>query len=172
MRRLGGGREDGTLMRWWRRVSSVLPHFFPESCYALQVSSLARGPHATDPLPTAGTESGGHGPTHQAGQPVLSLIKSLAPAFPPDAVPFLLAAGGIAGSASLPPAFCAGASAVVCGTVLSATSESLLPPKQKELLIAASLDSSIRSGSWDIARDGKNHWPEGVDGRALRNSVF
>ncbi|GAA5974617.1 hypothetical protein JCM11641_007026 [Rhodosporidiobolus odoratus] len=125
-----------------------------------------------DAVVAQGTESGGHGPTHQAGQPVLSLIKSLAPAFPPDAAPFLLAAGGIAASASLPPAFSAGASAVVCGTVLSATSESLLPSKQKELLTAASLDSSIRSGSWDIARDGKNHWPEGVDGRALRNSVF
>lgn len=55
------------------------------------------------------------------------------------------------------------------GTALCVASESLLPQKQKELLVRTNTaDATDRGLAWDLAR-GTNGWPAGVDGRAVRN---
>jgi NAD(P)H-dependent flavin oxidoreductase YrpB (nitropropane dioxygenase family) len=124
---------------------------------------------AHSPLP-AGTEAGGHGPTFDNGLPLSDLLTRLSPLYPSTAPPFLLAAGGLSSSSTISTALALGAAAVVPGTALCAASESLLPQSQKEhLVLTDSAAKTARGIKWDIARDGANHWPEGVDGRAVSN---
>ncbi|GAA5837680.1 hypothetical protein JCM11251_002294 [Rhodosporidiobolus azoricus] len=122
-----------------------------------------------DAVVAQGTESGGHGPTSEAGSPLLPLLKSLAPLYPADSSPFLLAAGGLSSPSAISTALSSGASAAVVGTSFEVAEESLLPQPQKEFLVASTGGSTSRGIRWDIARDGANTWPEGVDGRALTN---
>ncbi|GAA5954386.1 hypothetical protein JCM10213_005367 [Rhodosporidiobolus nylandii] len=123
-----------------------------------------------DAVVAQGTEAGGHGPTYASGSPLLPLLRSLSPLYPPVSPPFLLAAGGLASPASISSALSSGASGAVIGTALEVALESLLPPAQKDLLVRAkSAEETDRGIKWDIARDGRNVWPGGVDGRALRN---
>jgi nitronate monooxygenase len=158
--------EMGKEVREWE-VDAVVAQgafFFPSFlCFFPPLMSLTN-------LPLVGTEAGGHGPTYEVGLPLHDLITRLSPLYPSASPPFLLAAGGIASPSTVTAALSSGAAAVVCGTALSAAAESLLPQPQKEnLLRVDSGDKTTKSLNWDIARDGKNYWPGGVDGRAVKN---
>ncbi|GAA6017428.1 hypothetical protein JCM10207_005630 [Rhodosporidiobolus poonsookiae] len=122
-----------------------------------------------DAVIAQGTEAGGHGATLSAGAPLLSLLRALSPLYSNTAPPFLLGAGGLSSPTSITAAFSFGAAAVVTGTALEVASESRLPAAQKALLVAAEGDATLKGAVFDLARDGRNRWPEGVHGRALRN---
>lgn len=126
---------------------------------------------APHPLFPVGTESGGHGPSEAIGLPLADLLARLSPIYPSTTPPFLLAAGGIASPSSVISSLSLGAAAVISGTALCAASEALLPPLQKGNLVRAEMTGgkTTRGVKWDVARDGENYWPEGVDGRAIRN---
>ncbi|GAA5884283.1 hypothetical protein JCM6882_002209 [Rhodosporidiobolus microsporus] len=141
----------------------------------VQVQTVEMGTRArewdVDAVVVQGTESGGHGPTYEDGAPLSTLLSSLSPLYPFTSSPFLLAAGGLSSSSSIFSALSSGgAAAAVVGTAFEVASESLLPPGQKDLLVAASsAEATSRGIKWDIARDGANTWPKGVDGRAITN---
>lgn len=120
----------------------------------------------------AGTESGGHGPTHTTGSPLHTLLTSLAPHFAPSSPPFLLAAGGLSAPSSIHSALSLSpaVAGIVPGTVLSVATSSLLPVAQKELLVrtADGEGGTTRGLRWDEAR-GTNGWPGWCDGRGVRN---
>ncbi|GAA6017425.1 hypothetical protein JCM10207_005629 [Rhodosporidiobolus poonsookiae] len=120
-----------------------------------------------DAVIVQGTEAGGHGPTTKAGAPLLTLLRALSPIYSNTSPPFLLGAGGLCSPSSVSAAFSAGAAAVVLGTALQVADESLLKRAQKELLVQAREGETVKSGVFDLARDGRNRWPEGVDGRGL-----
>ncbi|GAA5822172.1 hypothetical protein JCM3770_005073 [Rhodotorula araucariae] len=122
-----------------------------------------------DAVVIQGTEAGGHGPSFAYGEPLPSLVSSLGAHLPSTTAPFLLAAGGIASASATSRLLSAGLAGVVPGTALSVATESLLPQAQKELLVRASdEDATARGMKWDEAR-GTLGWPQGMDGRALRN---
>jgi nitronate monooxygenase len=62
------------------------------------------------------------------------------------------------------------ASGAVMGTRFLLTPESLYTDAQRQALVAAKSGSTIRTMAFDRAR-GTLGWPDGVDGRALRNST-
>ncbi|TNY17027.1 2-nitropropane dioxygenase [Rhodotorula diobovata] len=135
-----------------------------------EVAKEALGWDGVDAIVLQGTESGGHGPSHSHGAPLSSLAATLSTHVPnPTSPPFVLGAGGLSSptsiSAALAPGILAG---VVPGTALCVAHEATLPHAQKELLVRASGAESVRGMSWDEAR-GTLGWPEGVDGRAIRN---
>lgn len=121
-----------------------------------------------------GTEAGGHGADFQHGRPLAQLLDEVLPLRPsPDARPLVLAAGGISSPSAVSRQLAReGVAAVVCGTSFSVASESTLSDSQKDLLVRAEDGESgtARSGRWDVAR-GTTGWPEGVDGRGLRDAV-
>ncbi|GAA5839972.1 hypothetical protein JCM9279_005225 [Rhodotorula babjevae] len=125
-----------------------------------------------DAVVLQGTESGGHGPAHEFGAPLSSLASSLASHIPnPASPPFVLGAGGLSSSSSIASALAPGILAgVVPGTALCVADEALLPHAQKEVLVRSSTSESVRGMSWDEAR-GTLGWPEGVDGRGIRNKT-
>ncbi|CEQ41097.1 SPOSA6832_02786 [Sporobolomyces salmonicolor] len=117
----------------------------------------------------AGTDAGGHGPSLDAGKPLFTLLSRLAPHFPSASPPFLLAAGGLSSPALVSHALTIGAAACVSGTSLQVAKESLLPQKQKDLVVRTEGGQATERGlTWDRAR-GTVGWPDWVNGRAIKN---
>jgi nitronate monooxygenase len=87
----------------------------------------------------------------------------------PDSPP-LLAAGGLADGNHTASVLALGAAGAVFGTRFLLSDESLYTTVQKTTLLNAIGDSTIRTVAFDQAR-GTLGWPEGIDGRALRNSM-
>lgn len=114
-----------------------------------------------------GSESGGHGFSNAA--PTASLVLKALPLARAAGIP-LLAAGGLATGAHVASILALGASGAVLGTRFLLTPESLYTDKQRQALLDASDSSTVRTMAFDVAR-GTLGWPEGVDGRALRNST-
>ncbi|KAJ7173849.1 2-nitropropane dioxygenase [Mycena filopes] len=112
-----------------------------------------------------GVESGGHGASHAL--PLLNLLPSILAAVPVDSPP-ILAAGGLVNGGHLAAVLTLGASGAVLGTRFLLASASLYSDAQREALIGASSEMSVRSMAWDYAR-GTLGWPAGIDGRGLRN---
>lgn len=120
-----------------------------------------------------GTEAGGHGPSHDLGQPLDELLASVSPHYPPSTPPFLLAAGGLSSSCSISSILSKfpSVSGVVTGTAFTVSTESLWSNPQKELVIRTkSGEETDRGLEWDQVRNAMG-WPEGVDGRAIRNKT-
>jgi len=88
----------------------------------------------------------------------------------PPAGPLLLAAGGLSSGAHVASLLALGASGVVLGTRFLLSPESLYTDAQREALLRAKNNSTVRTMAFDHAR-GSLDWPEGVDGRALRNAT-
>jgi len=88
---------------------------------------------------------------------------------PPDRPP-ILAAGGLANGGHLAAVLTLGADGAVFGTRFLLAYESLYSPIQREALVAANSEASVRSMAWDHARETLG-WPAGVDGRGLRNNT-
>ncbi|RDB20877.1 Nitronate monooxygenase [Hypsizygus marmoreus] len=114
-----------------------------------------------------GTEAGGHGSS--SGSTLLTLIPEILAVLPKDGPP-VLAAGGIANGAQIASLLTLGASGVVLGTRFLLSPESLYSNTQRQAIITARTASSVRTMAFDHARNTLG-WPEGIDGRALRNST-
>ncbi|KAG2138851.1 hypothetical protein BD769DRAFT_1433344 [Suillus cothurnatus] len=100
-----------------------------------------------DVLVAQGSESGGHG--YSAAPPLLTLVPSILAVLDKDGPP---------------------SSGVVLGTRFLVTKESFYNEAQKNVLITASGNMTVRTTAFDRAR-GTLDWPEGVDGRAVYNKT-
>ncbi|KZT34897.1 2-nitropropane dioxygenase [Sistotremastrum suecicum HHB10207 ss-3] len=120
-----------------------------------------------DLLVAQGIESGGHGGAY--APPLLSLVPGILTALPNG--PPVLAAGGLATGSHLASMLALGAEGVVYGTRFLLTDESFYNHVQKQALLEASSTSTVRTKIFDEVR-GTTSWPDGVDGRALRNMTI
>lgn len=141
----------GKLMSWWCKV-----HHYHSTAV---ISDLG--------IYNLGNESGGHG--FASAAPTASLVLKALPFSRAAGIP-LLAAGGLATGAHVASILALGASGAVLGTRFLLTPESLYTDRQRQALLDATDSSTVRTMAFDIAR-GTLGWPEGVDGRALRNST-
>lgn len=121
-----------------------------------------------------GIEAGGHG--NRSSPPLSTLLPVIAKSLPtykplfPSTRPLLLGAGGLSTGSHLTSLLSLGADGAVFGTRFLATEESLFGPLQKQVVIGASAEDSVRSMAFDEARNTLD-WPEGVDGRGVWNST-
>ncbi|KAG1869586.1 2-nitropropane dioxygenase [Suillus subluteus] len=120
-----------------------------------------------DVLVAQGSESGGHG--YSAAPPLLTLVPSILGVLHKDGPP-LLAAGGLSTGSHVAALLALGVSGVVLGTRFLMTKESLYNEAQKNVLVMASSNATVRTMAFDRAR-GTMEWPEGVDGRAIYNKT-
>ncbi|KAG8220867.1 2-nitropropane dioxygenase [Butyriboletus roseoflavus] len=138
----------------------------------VQVSSVEEALVASDEwnvdvLVAQGNESGGHG--CGSAPPLFTLVSSIIAALPKDGPP-LLAAGGLVNGSQVASLLVLGAAGAVLGTRFLMTPESLYSDAQKEALVAAKSDMTVRTMAFDRAR-GTLDWPAGVDGRGLYNNT-
>ncbi|PSR73800.1 hypothetical protein PHLCEN_2v10370 [Hermanssonia centrifuga] len=138
----------------------------------VQVNSLAEALVAvnewkTDVLIAQGIESGGHGGGYAPS--VFSLVSSILAALPKHGPP-LLAAGGLATGAQVASFLTLGAAGAALGTRFLLTPDSLYSVPQKAALLAADSNSTVRTLAFDRARNTLG-WPQGIDGRGLRNEI-
>ncbi|KAG6891617.1 hypothetical protein C0992_002656 [Termitomyces sp. T32_za158] len=114
-----------------------------------------------------GIEAGGHGSS--SAPSLLTLLSEILSAIPKDGPP-ILGAGGIVNGSQLASLLVLGASGAVLGTRFLLSPESLYLESQRQALISAPEGSSVRTMAFDYARNTLG-WPEGIDGRGLRNST-
>jgi nitronate monooxygenase len=88
----------------------------------------------------------------------------------PGTEPILLGAGGLSNGEHLVSCLSLGASGAVYGTRFLLTPESCYPDERKQVLLHAKEGSTVRSMAFDEARNTLD-WPEGVDGRGIRNAT-
>ncbi|SNX82923.1 uncharacterized protein MEPE_01629 [Melanopsichium pennsylvanicum] len=126
-----------------------------------------------DVLVVQGCEAGGHG--HSQAPPlsallsdVLNQLSSLTPNNNSHTIPPVLGAGGLCDGKSLASLLAAGCDGGVFGTRFVLTHESTYSQLQKEELVKAKSSATLRTFAFDDAR-GTLGWPQGTDGRGLRN---
>lgn len=126
-----------------------------------------------DVLIVQGCEAGGHG--HSEAPPLSALLSdvfrqlpSLRPNNGTGTTPPVLGAGGLADGKSLASLLAAGCAGAVYGTRFVMTPESTYSDIQKTALTAAKSSETLRTFAFDDAR-GTLGWPQGTDGRGLRN---
>lgn len=110
-----------------------------------------------------GGEGGGHGLNEVATLPLLQAVLDRVG----DRVP-VVAAGGIGGPRGLAAVLAAGAASAWVGTALLACEEAAGSDDAKERVLAADETATVYTTAFDRALG--LPWPEGVGGRALRNS--
>ena len=116
-----------------------------------------------------GNEAGGHGVAKSLPLLILfPLISEVLIAATDGHPPPLVGAGGLAIGTQIASLLTLGVSGVVLGTRFLLSPESLYSDSQRQALIAADSSNSVRTMAFDHARNTLG-WPEGVDGRALRN---
>lgn len=117
-----------------------------------------------------GAESGGHGAS--SAPSLLNFITDVLalPCMQRPTSPLLLGAGGMAIGDHIAAVLALGASGAVLGTRFLLTPESLYSNAQKQVLVSATSTDTIRTMAFDNAR-GTLGWPQGIDGRAIRNSA-
>ncbi|KAJ3786520.1 2-nitropropane dioxygenase [Lentinula aff. detonsa] len=163
------GNDLGKWIRYVRENSSGRsPLIF------VQVNSLEEAVYAVENLEAdiivaQGIESGGHGGSY--APPLFDLLKSiLEHPFGSSPRPIVLAAGGLANGADIALQLTLGAAGAVMGTRFLLSPESKYTDAQREALIAANTEDTVRTVAFDHAR-GTIDWPEGIDGRGLRNDT-
>lgn len=140
----------------------------------VQVNSVKEAVYFVDELKVdvivaQGIESGGHG--HGSAPPLSDLLQSILARFSDSPQkPIILAAGGLANGRDIASQLAHGASGAVMGTRFLLTPESKYTDAQRKTLIAARSEDTVRTMAFDYAR-GTIDWPEGVDGRGLRNDT-
>jgi len=116
-----------------------------------------------------GNEAGGHGVAKSLSLFTLfPLISEALIAATDGHPPPLVGAGGLAIGTQIASLLTLGVSGVVLGTRFLLSPESLYTDSQRQALIAADSSDSVRTMAFDYVRNILG-WPEGVDGRALRN---
>ncbi|KAF8931260.1 2-nitropropane dioxygenase [Dissophora ornata] len=130
-----------------------------------------------DVIVLQGTESGGHGA--QRVVPLMTLVPEVAQALQERAstpgsglaMPAVLAAGGISNAAQVRAVQAMGASGVVIGTGFMPTNESHGPQIAKDRLLQTGDggENTVRTRIFDELRE--FDWPQGYDGRVVRNLV-
>lgn len=132
-----------------------------------QVQTKAEAIQATgcgaDVIVAQGQDSGGHG---RSGRGTIGLVPAIVDAVNPLPV---VAAGGIADGRGLAAALMLGAAGVTLGTRLLAATEAICDPTAADLLVTRGGDDTTRTQAFDVIRGPA--WPDGCDGRALRNSI-
>lgn len=116
-----------------------------------------------DVIVAQGQDSGGHG---RSGRGTIGLVPAIVDAVAPLPV---VAAGGIADGRGLAAALMLGAAGITLGTRLLATTEAICDPTAAELLVSRGGDDTTRTEAFDAIRGPA--WPDGYDGRALRNDI-
>lgn len=130
-------------------------------------AELAVDACGADVLVVQGHEAGGHG--QGTAPPRDVLLQSVLQARTTWArQPPVVSAGGLSDGASIAAQIVLGADAVMLGTRFLLTPEALYSDDQKQLLLQAHGDDTVRSMAFDDAR-GTTEWPAGVDGRGLRS---
>jgi nitronate monooxygenase len=136
---------------------------------ALEVAQSAK----PDVLVMQGSDAGGHGFEKSAG--IVSLVPETIDALAGVGYSHLpiLAAGGIADGRGVVAALSLGASGVVMGTRFLGSSECVVHPRYREVILNArdGGQATIRAKVFDELR-GPNIWPEPYDGRAIRNESW
>ncbi len=145
-------------------VNSVKSAGIPLIC---QVQTAAQAvevkAQGADVIVAQGTEAGGHG----ADQPLLSLLPEVLDIAGDTPV---VAAGGLVDGQSVANVISLGAQGALMGTRFYATEESLGADAQKQRIVEASSDETVRTRVFDYAR-GFN-WPQPYTGRALGNAFY
>lgn len=128
---------------------------------AAEAEAAARA--GVDVVVARGGEGGGHGLNAVATLPLLQAVLDRVG----DRVP-VVAAGGIGGPRGLAAVLAAGAAGAWVGTALLACEEATGSEDAKERVLAADETATVYTTAFDRALG--LPWPEGVGGRALRNS--
>ncbi|EDR05531.1 uncharacterized protein LACBIDRAFT_191118 [Laccaria bicolor S238N-H82] len=134
---------------------------------SVEQASVAVNEWCADVIIVQGVEAGGHGASQ--GLPLLTLLPLVTAAIGPNGPP-ILGAGGLVNGAHAAALLTLGASGVVLGTRLLLSPESLYTDAQRRALIEADSSLSVRTMAFDYARNTLG-WPQGVDGRGLRNAT-
>ncbi|KAF8661282.1 hypothetical protein AX16_001382 [Volvariella volvacea WC 439] len=132
---------------------------------SLEEASVALNTWKADVIVAQGNESGGHGSS--TAPPLLTLVPAILALTPRDGPP-ILGAGGLANGSQIASVLSLGAAGVVLGTRFLLSPESRYTKAQMQAIIDANLGSTVRTMAFDHAR-GTLGWPDGIDGRALRN---
>ncbi|KAJ7088219.1 2-nitropropane dioxygenase [Mycena crocata] len=124
--------------------------------------------NGVDAVVVQGIEAGGHGRGN--APPLFSLLPAVLREIKTGG-PLILAAGGITTGSQIASILTMGADGVVLGTRFLFTPECEYTSAQKEVLIKAGLDATVRTLAYDeVGRT--NGWPPGFDGRAISNAVM
>ncbi|WFD34786.1 nitronate monooxygenase [Malassezia cuniculi] len=123
----------------------------------------------TDLLCVQGIEAGGHGLGSAPPRDAL-LSAVLAESANWDVKVPVIAAGGIATGANVAAVLVQGAAGAAVGTRFLVSDESLYSAAQKDLLVAARENDTVRSLAFDDARNTVG-WPTGIDGRGLKSDT-
>ncbi|KAI0080167.1 NPD-domain-containing protein [Panus rudis PR-1116 ss-1] len=134
---------------------------------SLDEAMLAINEWKADVIVAQGIEAGGHGSNY--APPTFSLVSSILEKTPGNRPP-IIAAGGLSNGSQVAAYLTLGASGAVLGTRFLLTPESPYTDGQKNALLSASADLSVRTLAFDHARNTLG-WPEGIDGRGLRNEI-
>ncbi|KAI8363372.1 2-nitropropane dioxygenase [Mortierella sp. GBAus27b] len=162
----------------------IREHGLPNTKVIVQVQSVQDALEAqknhVDVVVLQGTESGGHGA--QRVSPLLTLLPEAVQALKSAqaasasssdqlSMPAILAAGGVVTAPQLAAVQAMGASGVVVGTGFMPTHESPGSDKGKDRLIATGDggEHTVRTRIFDELRE--FNWPQGYDGRVVRNLV-
>lgn len=125
---------------------------------------------------TIGIESGGHGYSYSPSllsllPEVLDMLRQPSPEGSRSTTPPVLAAGGLTVGSQVAAILTMGAAGAVLGTRFLLTPEARYTQTQKDALVAASGESTVRTTAFDALR-GTTGWPDGIDGRALKNTII
>ncbi|KAI8996367.1 2-nitropropane dioxygenase [Trametes punicea] len=164
------------LHRWvqYIRASNANEHASQRPLLFIQTTSVEEALRAAndwkvDVVVVQGNESGGHG--RSSAPATMVLLSEVLASLPEENAPPILAAGGIANGMQIAAYLTAGASGAVLGTRFLLTPECPYSAVQKGVLKAARSSETVRSLAFDEAR-GTNSWPEGIDGRGIRNRII
>ncbi|KAH7913064.1 2-nitropropane dioxygenase [Hygrophoropsis aurantiaca] len=166
---LAFGNDLGSWVRFIREYDSRRNHKTLVFVIVSSVESavVAADHWKVDVLVAQGNEAGGHGMA--SSPPLLTLVSAILAAMPQDG-PLVIAAGGLSNGRHVASMLVLGAAGVVLGTRFLLTPESQYKDVQKEALLHAKANSTVRSMAFDRVR-GTLEWPEGVDGRGLYNDT-
>ncbi|KAJ7876527.1 2-nitropropane dioxygenase [Mycena olivaceomarginata] len=119
-----------------------------------------------DVVVAQGIEAGGHG---VSCAPPLMVQLSVVQKAIPDNGPLIVAAGGIMTGSHIAALLTAGAHGCILGTRFLMAEESYYNPSQRNAMVAAKISTATeRTLAFDYMV-GSLGWPEGIDGRALKN---
>ncbi|PPQ98163.1 hypothetical protein CVT26_003209 [Gymnopilus dilepis] len=134
---------------------------------SVEMALKAANEWKVDVIVAQGIEAGGHGGSESP--PLLSLLPAIRDALPQG--PLVVAAGGVTNGRQIAALLTAGADGVVLGTRFLFTNECKYNADQKEAILKAGLNDTVRTLAYDdVGRT--NYWPPKHNGRAICNKVM